>query len=452
MEDEKKFLAAVVGAGPAGLFAARELATHGVEVALINRDIKPGGLAEYGIFPDKLKMKEGLRAQFRQILQLPQVHYYGNVIVGRKGDLNLEDFWELGFQSVLITVGAQGTKWLGLPGERQTGVYHAKDLVYHYNSLPPYSEQEFKIGKRVAVVGIGNVMVDITHYLIAYHQVDEVIAVARRGPGEIKFEKKEFADVAANLDLEHFDREIEAAAEQMRALGQNPEEPKNMVYSVVQKAEPRKGDTRFIIRFMVSPVRILGENGQVTGLEVEKNELYLQDGHVRTRGTGQREVLDVDTVIFAIGDSVDEHVGLPTRGTEFVKNRNPRFPVEGISYEVYDEAAGKPVEGVFVAGWARKASTGLVGVARRDGINGAKAVLQYLNTLQPLDEASQGLKRLEDLLRSREKVFITLDDLLCLEEMEKQRAEELGLAWYKFATNRDMLQAMGYTSLPESRS
>jgi len=70
---------AVVGAGPAGLFAARELSAHGVNVILFNRDIKPGGLAEYGIFPDKLKMKEGLRAQFRQILSDPNITYFGNV-------------------------------------------------------------------------------------------------------------------------------------------------------------------------------------------------------------------------------------------------------------------------------------------------------------------------------------------------------------------------------------
>ena len=71
----------VIGGGPAGLYAARELAVNGVGVAVINRDIKPGGLAEYGIYPDKLKMKDGLRAQFRQILALESIKYYGNVSV-----------------------------------------------------------------------------------------------------------------------------------------------------------------------------------------------------------------------------------------------------------------------------------------------------------------------------------------------------------------------------------
>jgi len=129
---------AVIGAGPAGLFAARLLAAEGVHVTLINRDIKPGGLAEYGIYFTKHKMKDGLRKQFRQILQEPDIEYFGNLSVGNEADLTLDELRAAGFQALLVTAGAQGTKWLGMPGEELArGVYHAKDLVYHYNKLPP---------------------------------------------------------------------------------------------------------------------------------------------------------------------------------------------------------------------------------------------------------------------------------------------------------------------------
>src|SRR5512143_419897 len=181
----------VIGAGPAGLFAARQLASAGVHVVLLNRDIQPGGLAEYGIYFSKYKMKEGLRKQFRQILEMPNIEYYGNLSVGQKGDLSLMELRALGFQAILVTVGAQGTKWLGLPGEDLVGVYHAKDLVYHYNLLPPYTTKPFRYGKRVAVVGAGNVMLDISRFFIQKIKVDEVIAVVRRGPAEVKFDKKE---------------------------------------------------------------------------------------------------------------------------------------------------------------------------------------------------------------------------------------------------------------------
>jgi ferredoxin--NADP+ reductase len=160
-----QYFVAVIGAGPAGLFGARELANKGARVLLLNRDIKPGGLAEYGIYPNKYTMKGGLRKQFRQVLDTPNLDYYGNITVGAKGDLSLDDLRALGVQAILVTVGAQGTKWLGLPGEDLIGVYHAKDVVYYYNHLPPFSQRTFHFGNCCAVIGAGNVMLDITHYL-----------------------------------------------------------------------------------------------------------------------------------------------------------------------------------------------------------------------------------------------------------------------------------------------
>jgi ferredoxin--NADP+ reductase len=191
MDGSLNYTVAVVGAGPAGLFAAKELATQGVKVALLNRDIKPGGLAEYGIYYNKYKMKNGLRAQFHQVLANPNIEYLGNITVGGNADISLTQLESMGFDAILVTAGAQGTKWLGLPGEDLTGVYHAKEVVYHYNRLPPYSQKKLAIGKRVAVIGGGNVMLDITHYLIADRNVVEVIAVIRRGPNYIKFDSKE---------------------------------------------------------------------------------------------------------------------------------------------------------------------------------------------------------------------------------------------------------------------
>ena len=144
MTATQQYFVAVIGAGPAGLFGARELANKGARVLLLNRDIKPGGLAEYGIYPNKYTMKGGLRKQFRQILELPNLDYYGNITIGSQGDLTLDDLRTLGVQAILVTVGAQGTKWLGLPGEELEGVYHAKDVVYYYNHLPPFSQKSFR--------------------------------------------------------------------------------------------------------------------------------------------------------------------------------------------------------------------------------------------------------------------------------------------------------------------
>jgi ferredoxin--NADP+ reductase len=368
---QNQYFVAMVGAGPAGLFGARELANAGARVVLFNRDIKPGGLAEYGIYPTKHIMKNGLRKQFRGVLDNPNIDYYGNVTVGAQGDLSLEDLRALGFQAILVTAGAQGTKWLGLPGEQFTGVYHAKDVVYHYNKLPPYAQKPYRFGKRCAVVGAGNVMMDIARYLIREAKAEEVIAVVRRGPAEVKFDKKEMEHVIANLDLAALDTELARVAPIMQAVGQEPADAKAKIMEALPHAEAKTSETRFRFEFLASPTQMFGDaNGYLTQLEIEDNSLTLKDGDTKARGTGNKRKLDVETVVFAIGDKVDESFGLPVEWNEFVKNPNPRFPIEGVSFE-------SPIEDVFVGGWSRKASDGLVGYARKDGTNASKAVWQY---------------------------------------------------------------------------
>src|SRR5215510_16306458 len=381
-----QYYVAVIGAGPAGLFGARELANLGARVVLFNRDLKPGGLAEYGIYPNKHIMKNGFRKQFKQVMDIPNITYYGNVTAGEKADLTLDDLRALGFQAILVTAGAQGTKWLGLPGEDLRGVYHAKDVVYFYNKLPPYSQQSFFFGKRCAVIGAGNVMLDITHFLSREEKVDEVIAVVRRGPAEIKFDKKEMEYVIDNLDRADLEAEIQRVAPIMQAVHQDPEAAKASILEALPKASPKVSSTKFRFEFLASPVQMLGDaEGNLTQVEIEDNILVKANGDTKAKGTGNKRRLDVETVIFAIGDKVDESFGLPTEWNEFVKSQTPRFPIDVTSYE-------SMFEDVFVGGWSRKASSGLVGIARKDGTNASKAVWQYLRqTKQPIAADTEAL-------------------------------------------------------------
>lgn len=434
---------AVIGAGPAGLYAARQLASEGLEVVLLNRDIKHGGLAEYGIYHDKYKMKEGLRKQFRQILATPNIHYLGNVIIGQDGDITLQDLRELGFQAIMVTVGAQGTKWLGLPGEDLNGVYHAKDIVYHYNKLPPFSTQEFAVHGRVALIGVGNVMMDIAHWAIRDLKVDEVVAVARRGPAEVKFSKKEMEAVARNLDLEALDAELERVRPIMEAIEQDVQAAKAYILSGLPKALEPISATRFRFDFLASPTRIIGnEAGNVIGLEVEDTSLVPKNGDTKAVSLGTRRILDVDSVVFCIGDRVDDRFGLPVKWNEFVKNPDPRFAIDGLSYEAFDPEASEPVDGVFVAGWSREASSGLVGVARKDGENGAKALLQYLRASSPVAAPATIVEDLMQLLLRSGKHLVTKEDIACLETYEVKEAERLGLEEYKLKSNEEMLKVI----------
>ena len=445
MIDEKqdKYIVAVVGAGPAGLYAAKQLAAEGVRVALINRDIKPGGLAEYGIYHSKHKMKEGLRKQYRRILENPEISYYGNVIVGKDSGLSLDDLNNLGFQAIMVTVGAQGTKWLGLPGEDLKGVYHAKDIVYHYNKLPPFSTQEFSIGERVALIGVGNVMIDIAHWVIRDVKAEVVVAVARRGPAEVKFTKKEMENVARNLDLEALDEEITRVSARMKAVDQDPQVAKDFFLSALPNAKEPVSESCFLFEFLSSPCRIIGdESGQVCGLEVDDTELVPRNGDTKAQRLGTKRVLDVDTVVFCIGDRVDEAFGLPVQWNEYVKNPDPNFPVDCCSYEAYDPDVDKPIEGVFFAGWSREASSGLVGVARKDGGCGANALLQYLQTKSPLVDAEVIMEELEGVLEKNFISVVSKEDVQRLEAVEKAEAQELGLEEYKMKTNEEMLAAI----------
>lgn len=443
MRNHGNLQVAVIGAGPAGLFAAEALAAKGLGVALFNRDIKPGGLAEYGIFPDKLKLRNGLRNQFRTILQSENIVYLGNIHVSVDTCLAVQTLFEWGFDAILITCGAQGTKSLNLPGEKLEGVIHAKDLVYSYNQLPPFASRSYKLGRRVAIVGGGNVMADVTHYLIKYTEVEEITAIIRRGPAEVKFDKKEMVPIIAYLDREEFNKEMDRVSDEMRRIGQEPQAARESILAAVSTACPKEREVRLYFRFLSSPSQILGDAAQqkVTGVELEENQLFVADEEVKAKGTGKVVNFQFDNVIFAIGDRVLDELGLPMNKSEFSKARSPMFPINGQTFEIEDPGSGQNIQGIFIAGWLRNPSTGLVGTARKDGVYAAEAVGQYLAQKKVLTGIDRDL--LIQKLKNQGCVVVTKDVLPLLQAEENVQAEKAGLEDYKFSTNEEMLRILG---------
>ncbi len=442
---------AVIGAGPAGLFAAKELSHLGYEVTLFNRDIKPGGLAEYGIYPTKNKLKNGLRRQFLSIISEESVSYFGNITVGNKADISIDELRNLGFDAILVTTGAQGTKWLGIPGENLLGSYHAKDIVYYYNQLPPYSSKNFHIGKKVAIIGVGNVMMDISRFLITEEKVDMVTAIARRGPAEIKFSRKELEYVVKNLDMDHFLEEMDRVSPIMTALDQTPLESVQFIRQAFPNAEETNSDTVFRMKFLASPSRLIGnDQGEIIALELEENTLINKDGRIRPIATGQRTILDVDTVIFAIGDSVDPEFGIPFEKNEYVKNSNPRYPIEDVSYESFNPKTNHDLDGIFLAGWARKTSEGLVGNARKDGVNAAQAINLYLQSLQNSSKAEP--EAIHSFIQNKNEKIINKHDLNSLLIEEARIATHRHLENYKFPTNEEMMAVIEHNRLLSGQS
>ena len=144
----------------------------------------------------------------------------------------------------------------------------------------------------------------------------------------------------------------------LQAVHQDPEISRHKVLDALPNAEPKTGDTRLRFEFLTSPIQMIGENGWLAKLEVEDNILVAKDNELKARGTGHKRTLDVEAVIFAIGDKIDDSFGLPTASNAFAMNPSPHFPIDEISYEAFDPDADEPIQDVFVGGWARKASEG----------------------------------------------------------------------------------------------
>lgn len=436
----------VVGAGPAGLFAAQKIALSGHQVFLFNRDIKPGGLAEYGIYPLKDKMKFGLRKQFAKVLGLPNVQYFGHVKVGEQGDLTLADLRAMQPSAMVFACGAQGYNALGLPGEDSRGVYSAKDFVYAYNRLPPYASMDFSTGKRIAIVGMGNVAADIMRWLLRddpERQTEEVIVVARRGPYEAKFDKKEIEHVEEYISRDGFLRELDRIRETCGACNQDlsPEKLGDATFPFLKKSFPAEPRPKLTFRFLSSPKEILaGPDGRIDKLVVTENNLALRaDGSTAARATDRTAVLDVDTLIFAIGDKHDPSVGLPMGPDGYATKPVPESMKEP-AYEAWNLETNESLHGIFVVGWARRASTGLVGIARHDGEEGAKKVLEYLQD-QP-DTGTPSAENLLAALQAKGATPVTKQDLEILGRIEEQQAQARNLTSFKFSDDETMLQAI----------
>ncbi|OGQ24538.1 MAG: hypothetical protein A3C54_00595 [Deltaproteobacteria bacterium RIFCSPHIGHO2_02_FULL_60_17] len=438
----KRHVVVVIGAGPAGLYGARKLTEAGHAVVLLNRDIKPGGLAEYGIFFDKEKMKEGLRKQFKRILSDPRLFYFGHVTVGQGKAVTLEELKKIGFSAIVVSAGAQGTKRLGITGEDCLGVYHAKDVVYHYNKLPPFSERPYEVGDRVAIIGMGNVMVDVANWLLNYKKVSEVTVVARRGPKEKAYDDNEFEVVEQYLDNEDMRREIQKIGPRLEAAGQNVEE---ILKTFVKETTPPP-DCRLRFRYLWSPHQVIGNSqGRVGALEVEENDLVLQDGRTVAKGTGRLSRIDLDCVIYAIGDQVDSAIGLPFSRGAFVTSPEKAAGNPSPSlYQPYDPATGKVLEGIYLVGWSRNASVGLVGVAKKDAETGMRVVNDYLASKEGFAPAvaDQKIEALVRTLEQNRASFISKSDIEALEAVEKEEARKRNTWEYKFSSDEEMLSVI----------
>ncbi|MBK9707715.1 MAG: hypothetical protein IPO77_12100 [Acidobacteria bacterium] len=241
-------------------------------------------------------------------------------------------------------------------------------------------------------------------------------------------------------ELERIRPKLEAVDEDLDVIY------KDLTKHINAKAKEGESPSNMKFRFLSAPTEVVVDgNGNIIALRVENTELYKRGEDIAAKGTGTHTDIEVDTVVFAIGDRVDETLGLPCTGTEYVKNPNPDPDNPGDeAYQVFDPQSGKLIDGYFVIGWSRKASDGLVGKAKQDGEKGIVAVNHYLEKVTPGSAEGAGAKSRPagELLKSRGVRFIEYSDIQKLEAVEKKEAEKRGAEFFKYSTDRDMLSAI----------
>jgi ferredoxin/flavodoxin---NADP+ reductase len=378
---------AVVGSGPAGLYAAAALASRDdVLVDVIDRLPTPFGLVRYGVAPDHEKMKS-VAATLRKVLEHDRVRFVGNVELGR--DMSIDDV-RRHYHAVIVANGAAVDRRLGIPGEDLPGSFSATEFVSWYSGHPDSALDKFALtAQTVVVIGVGNVAVDVARVLcktadelrptdvpdhvlavLSHSQVRDVIVVGRRGPVQAKFTTKELRELGelANADVvvDPEDLQVDAASEETLARDAVARRNLDVLREWSQRdlsGRPR----RLHIRFLLRPVAILGER-VVTGIEFARGRL---DGAGQAADTGQSLHQPAEMVLRSVG-----YRGIPTPGLPFDADRG-----------VIPNAAGRvlsdgvPIPGQYVAGWIKRGPTGIIGTNKQDANETVRGLLEDLSTL-----------------------------------------------------------------------
>jgi NADPH-dependent glutamate synthase beta subunit-like oxidoreductase len=418
---------AVVGAGPAGIYAAEALTRQDevpVAVDLIDRLPTPFGLVRHGIAPDHPKMR-AIRDTLYRSLEHPRVRFVGNVDVGV--DISLDDL-RRHVDAVVYTYGASVDRHLGIDGEELPGSLAATDLVAWYCGHPDADRARVESAltgiRSVVVVGVGNVALDVARVLartadeleptempqhvldtLGATAVEEITVIGRRGPAQATFTTQELreldglADATVLVDPADLalDPASEARAAEDRVVSRNLAVLRDWAGHT---AEP--GRTRLMLRFYRRPVRLLGED-RVTGVEVERTAV---DGDGRAMGTGELEVLPADLVVRSVG-----YRGIPLPGLP-VDERSGTVPNDG-GRVVRD---GRLSPGEYAAGWIKRGPSGVVGHNKHDARETIAALLA---------DAAEGRLRVEgpvgdlvDELVSRGAAPVLLDDWRAIDAAE----------------------------------
>ncbi|MDO5060783.1 MAG: FAD-dependent oxidoreductase [Actinomycetaceae bacterium] len=375
MTQTRPLSVAVIGAGPAGIYASDILSKSelDVDIDLFERLPAPYGLVRYGVAPDHPRIKQIIVALYK-ILQRGDIRLLGNVNVGT--DITVEDL-HAHYDAVIFATGSDKDAPLDIPGVDLPQSYGAADFVSWYDAHPDYPREWPLEAKEIAVLGVGNVALDVARVLAKHVEdllvteipqnvadglrkspVTDVHVFGRRGPAQVKFTPLELRELGHQPDVdvivyeEDFDFD-EGSEKAIAASNQTKQVVKALTNYAMQ--EEHTASRRIHIHMFHSPVEILAdENGNVRALKTERTRL-VGDGSVE--GTGQFVETPVQAVYRAIG-----YFSSPIEGIPFDEKRGV-IPNEGGRVLGED---GQPLTGIYATGWVKRGPVGLIGSTKSD--------------------------------------------------------------------------------------
>jgi len=319
---------AVIGAGPAGIYASDLLAKQGVNIDLFEQMPAPFGLIRYGVAPDHPRIK-GIIASLHRVLDTPTIRLLGNIHIGE--DITIAQLHEY-YDAVLLATGAVADRDLDIPGENLNGSYGAADFVGFYDGNPRFHRTWNLTATHIAIIGVGNVALDISRILAKTANELHTTEIPDKDPEDIDYDEASIAARRASKSQDLVCQTLEQYA--MR--------------------DPKDAPHTLHIHLFENPVEILGEDGNVVGLRTERMEL---DGTGHVQGTGKFTEWPVQAVYRAVGYRSEAITAVPfDHGTAVIPNDGGHVV----------DPAGEIVPGVYVTGWIKRGPVGLIGNTKSD--------------------------------------------------------------------------------------
>ncbi|WP_018295982.1 FAD-dependent oxidoreductase [Corynebacterium lubricantis] len=416
---------AVIGAGPAGIYASDLLIRHeehDIYVDLFEQMPAPFGLIRYGVAPDHPRIK-GIVKSLHNVLDKPRLRLIGNTTVGR--DITIDELREY-YDAIVISTGAVRDKALTIPGgEHSIG---AGEFVGFYDGNPRFDRDWDLSARQVAVIGVGNVGLDIARILaktgdellvteipdnvydsLAKNQAEEVHMFGRRGPAQAKFTPKELKelDLSDTINVVVDPEDIDYDDQSVEARRSNKSTDLNcQVIEQYAIREPKDAPHNLHIHFFEEPVEVLTDNGQVVGLKTERQEY---DGEGNVVGTGKFTEWPVQAVYHAIGYRSEPVAGVPF---DFDKNVIPN-----------DGGHVTGADGLYATGWIKRGPIGLIGNTKSDAKETTDMLIDdaLAGRLTPRKHEDPGA--IIELLESREIPYTTWEGWYRLDGAERAAGE-----------------------------